>query len=177
MLNFRKHLIKSENVKKNFYYFLIDPTKIKNLDNSTFEEFREAIDYVGKGSGNRALAQLKNAALLKQGKEIPNKKDAEKLKRIGKIWEKGSGVIIVHPFSYMSENESFFRESSIIAALGIDCLANERNGHNNHKLLPPGTRRWADHEIILLGVYCVYNAYLLFCRDRRQQIYEGDALK
>ncbi|CAD5114375.1 unnamed protein product [Dimorphilus gyrociliatus] len=155
-----------------FTYLLLDPRILNNLaerakktplsDLETLRQFATGIFYVGKGQSFRPYAHLEDA-IIKRGAGGP------KNQVINSIWRAGYGVIALHLWHGQCSSEALAREASIIEAIGLNRLTNEKSGW-----LKPPISTWPPKERRLLGVELIRLACQRILIDGERQIKASD---
>lgn len=112
--------------KRFFNYLLIDPRGLKGKE-VNLEQFKKAIFYVGKGTGNRHFDHLMEA---RKWDQLKNTKCPDlKLKAILDIWDDDYGVVPVCFHHHSTQTYSLAREAIMIEELKLANLTNKCNGH------------------------------------------------
>ena len=127
--------------KRAFYsYVLIDSYKLSSLLNrkqtfsllpdepafTDFEIFKSAIFYIGKGTNGRKLLHLTKAKMQYLGLKV--KGNTTRLAKIVSLWGKNRGVTILQLECDATSREALSREFAMISAVGLDKLANVKQG-------------------------------------------------
>ncbi|XP_012509575.1 PREDICTED: ankyrin repeat and LEM domain-containing protein 1 [Propithecus coquereli] len=161
-------------VKSSFTYLLLDPRETQDLPARAFsltpaeclQTFVRAIFYVGKGTRARPYVHLWEA-LGHHGR--PGKQACPKVRQISDIWASGRGVISLHCFQHVVAVEAYTREACLVDALGIQMLANQKQGHCYGVVAgwPPARRR-------RLGVHLLHRALLVFLAEGERELRPQD---
>ncbi|KAI1713988.1 ankyrin repeat and LEM domain-containing protein 1 like protein [Ditylenchus destructor] len=149
-----------------FCYLLIDPSMIPDPRTCNLEEFILAIFYVGKGKNTRPLQHLLDANNARRARAA-SKSCAltPKLKRILDLWYREVGVISLPFLHNIHESESLIREGSMIEAIGIENLTNERKTN-----LKRHGCTWAKKQIVEFGAMLLKKAHVIFKNERCRPI-------
>lgn len=161
--------------KSSFTYLLLDPRKTDDLPcrahtmdpQEVWKTFLSAIFYIGKGKKNRPYAHLYEAVnLWRRGIGNGPKK---KLQTILDIWSSNGGVICLHVFHNIIPVEAYTREATMISALKMENLTNEKRGEFY------GTAStWQGTQKRLLGTYLLHKAMTVFLTEGERQLYATD---
>ena len=157
-----------------FNYLFLDPRITRDLtfrtkylsESETWNIFRSAIFYVGKGTCNRPYSHLKDAFAVWVSKKSP---ENAKIQHILRIWNAGYGVVCLHVFQNSIPVEAYTREAAIIDALGIQNLKNSKSG-DYYGI----AKTWNMEEKRNFGRYLLYQALHIFlCEGERQILPEN----
>ncbi|XP_047554417.1 ankyrin repeat and LEM domain-containing protein 1 isoform X5 [Lutra lutra] len=160
--------------KSSFTYLLLDPRETQDLPARAFSLtpaerlriFVRAIFYVGKGMRARPDVHLWEALRLRQQ---PGKQACPKVRQILDIWASGRGVVSLHCFQHVVAVEAYTREACLVAALGIQTLTNQKQGHCYGVVAGwPATRRRR------LGVHLLHRALLVFLAEGERELRPQD---
>ncbi|KAI1717733.1 LEM domain-containing protein [Ditylenchus destructor] len=145
-----------------FCYLLIDPSMIPDPRTCNLEEFILAIFYVGKGKNTRPLQHLLDANIARRARAA-NKHCplTPKLKRILDLWYRDVGVMSLPFLHNIHEDESLIREGSMIEAIGIENLTNERKTN-----LKRHGCTWTKKQIVEFGAMLLKKAHVIFKNER-----------
>ncbi|XP_077188084.1 ankyrin repeat and LEM domain-containing protein 1 [Paroedura picta] len=165
-------------LKSSFNYLLLDPRVTQNLpfrsqyvsQAECFRTFISAIFYVGKGKRSRPYCHLYEA--LTHYKESQRKRGAKacpKVQHILDIWASGEGVISMHCFQNVIPVEAYTREASMVDAIGLRMLTNQKRG--NYYGLVAG---WPMKRRRSLGVYLLHRAMKIFLAEGERQLRPTD---
>ncbi|XP_012916111.1 ankyrin repeat and LEM domain-containing protein 1 isoform X3 [Mustela putorius furo] len=128
--------------------------------------FVRAIFYVGKGTRARPDVHLWEALRLRRQ---PGKQACPKVRQILDIWASGRGVVSLHCFQHVVAVEAYTREACLVAALGIQTLTNQKQGHCYGVVAGwPATRRRR------LGVHLLHRALLVFLAEGERELRPQD---
>ena len=147
-----------------------EDTLTKPIENKHFEDFKDGVDYAGKGINARKLSHLLEAKKILDSRITDLSNINEKYRKIIQIWAKGDGIVLLHLFTETNHFESMAREYAIIKALGIKNITNKING------CPYGSMKtkWNDIEIINYGNMILYNALKMVIQENPPLIYPQD---
>uniref|UniRef100_A0A8C7EST2 Ankyrin repeat and LEM domain containing 1 n=1 Tax=Neovison vison TaxID=452646 RepID=A0A8C7EST2_NEOVI len=160
--------------KSSFTYLLLDPRETQDLPARAFSltpaerlrTFVRAIFYVGKGTRARPDVHLWEALRLRRQ---PGKQACPKVRQILDIWASGRGVVSLHCFQHVVAVEAYTREACLVAALGIQTLTNQKQGHCYGVVAGwPATRRRR------LGVHLLHRALLVFLAEGERELRPQD---
>ncbi|XP_045847237.1 ankyrin repeat and LEM domain-containing protein 1 isoform X2 [Meles meles] len=160
--------------KSSFTYLLLDPRETQDLPARAFsltpaerlQTFVRAIFYVGKGMRARPDVHLWEALRLRWQ---PGKQACPKVRQILDIWASGRGVVSLHCFQHVVAVEAYTREACLVAALGIQTLTNQKQGHCYGVVAGwPATRRRR------LGVHLLHRALLIFLAEGERELRPQD---
>ncbi|XP_059245341.1 ankyrin repeat and LEM domain-containing protein 1 isoform X3 [Mustela nigripes] len=160
--------------KSSFTYLLLDPRETQDLPARAFSltpaerlrTFVRAIFYVGKGTRARPDVHLWEALRLRRQ---PGKQACPKVHQILDIWASGRGVVSLHCFQHVVAVEAYTREACLVAALGIQTLTNQKQGHCYGVVAGwPATRRRR------LGVHLLHRALLVFLAEGERELRPQD---
>ncbi|XP_032723485.1 ankyrin repeat and LEM domain-containing protein 1 [Lontra canadensis] len=160
--------------KSSFTYLLLDPRETQDLPARAFSltpaerlrTFVRAIFYVGKGTRVRPDVHLWEALRLRRQ---PGKQACPKVRQILDIWASGRGVVSLHCFQHVVAVEAYTREACLVAALGIQTLTNQKQGHCYGVVEGwPATRRRR------LGVHLLHRALLVFLAEGERELRPQD---
>ncbi|XP_022353981.1 ankyrin repeat and LEM domain-containing protein 1 isoform X2 [Enhydra lutris kenyoni] len=160
--------------KSSFTYLLLDPRETQDLPARAFSLtpaerlriFVRAIFYVGKGMRARPDVHLWEALRLRRQ---PGKQACPKVRQILDIWASGRGVVSLHCFQHVVAVEAYTREACLVAALGIQTLTNQKQGHCYGVVAGwPATRRRR------LGVHLLHRALLVFLAEGERELRPQD---
>ncbi|XP_015280608.1 PREDICTED: ankyrin repeat and LEM domain-containing protein 1 [Gekko japonicus] len=165
-------------LKSSFNYLLLDPRVTQNLpfrsqyvsQAECFRTFISAIFYVGKGKRSRPYSHLYEA--LTHYKESRRKRGAKacpKVQHILEIWASGEGVISIHCFQNVIPVEAYTREASMVDAIGLKMLTNQKRG--NYYGIVAG---WSMKRRRNLGVYLLHRAMQIFLAEGERQLRPAD---
>ncbi|XP_057670711.1 uncharacterized protein LOC130902523 [Diorhabda carinulata] len=162
--------------KSSFTYLLLDPRKTDDLPcrahtmdpQEVWKTFLSAIFYIGKGKKTRPYAHLYEAVNLWRrggGRNVPKKK----LQTILDIWKSNGGVICLHVFQNIIPVEAYTREATMISALKMENLTNEKQGEFYGM-----ASTWQGTQKRLLGTYLLHKALTVFLTEGERQLYAAD---
>ena len=132
--------------------FDINSVKLQPIKNIDIHELKKSIIYVGKGKNNRKHTHLVEGKKIIQG-VLPKSKMCAKYSKIKKVWEKGSGVVVMQIFSDSDHYLALCRENAMIKAVG-NTLTNLING-SIYGLMESN---WTTFEIKNFGEMLLYFA-------------------
>nr|XP_039257744.1 uncharacterized protein LOC120334326 [Styela clava] len=121
-------------MKNSFTYLLLDPRVTDKLpirarditEQESFKSFVGAIFYVGKGKQSRPYSHFHEA--LQTNRALYKLNPSLKVRHIHDIWNSGHGVISLHVFQSVIACEAYTREASMIEAIGLKHLTNQKRG-------------------------------------------------
>ena len=121
---------------KNFYnYLIIDAHKLfKLLDkimdgevtDAHVEEFKESVEYVGKGNKDRKMDHVREGKKLYLGNEQVT--FHPKYSKMLSSWTDGNGVVCLQIFGESGHHEAHCKEFALIEAIGLCNLTNLYRG-------------------------------------------------
>ncbi|XP_060089071.1 ankyrin repeat and LEM domain-containing protein 1 [Heteronotia binoei] len=165
-------------LKSSFNYLLLDPRVTQNLpfrsqyvsQAECFRTFISAIFYVGKGKRSRPYCHLYEALTHhKKSRRKQGAKACPKVQHILDIWESGEGVISMHCFQNVIPVEAYTREASMVDAIGLKMLTNQKRG--NYYGVVAG---WPMKRRRQLGIYLLHRAMQIFLAEGERQLRPPD---
>ena len=130
--------------------FDTNKVNFQSISSKDLADFKQAIIYIGKGVNDRKYSHLIEALSLIEGRMNIKKVNA-KYTKIVNIWNKKSGVIILHLFSDSNHYISLSRENAMIKAVGKS-LTNLISG-SVYGLMK---NKWSQSEILNFGEMLLY---------------------
>ncbi|KAG5276089.1 hypothetical protein AALO_G00127760 [Alosa alosa] len=163
-------------IKSSFNYLLLDPRVTNNLPfrsqamtpKECFQTFVSAIFYVGKGKRSRPYSHLYEALEYYRGDKT-SKKLCSKVKHILDVWNAEHGVISLHCFQNVIPVEAFTREASMVDAIGVKMLTNQKRGDYYGVV-----STWMVKRKRELGVHLLYRAMQIFLAEGERQLRPAD---
>lgn len=162
---------------KNFYnYLIIDAQKLFRLldkikggdvTEEHIEEFKECIEYVGKGLKDRKMDHVREGKRVYLGEQL---KIHPKYNSMLCSWDDGSGVICLQLFGESGHYEALCKEFALIEAIGLYNLTNLNRGTSYGDM----KENWNSTEINNFGNLILFRALKLCCIDRPLEIYLHD---
>ncbi|KAL8177588.1 UNVERIFIED_CONTAM: hypothetical protein K2H54_013817 [Gekko kuhli] len=165
-------------LKSSFNYLLLDPRVTQNLpfrsqyvsQAECFRTFISAIFYVGKGKRSRPYSHLYEALThYKESRRKRGAKTCPKVQHILEIWASGEGVISMHCFQNVIPVEAYTREASMVDAIGLKMLTNQKRG--NYYGIVAG---WSMKRRRNLGIYLLHRAMQIFLAEGERQLRPTD---
>ncbi|XP_067281432.1 ankyrin repeat and LEM domain-containing protein 1 isoform X2 [Pseudorasbora parva] len=163
-------------IKSSFNYLLLDPRVTKNLPyrsqsmipKECFQTFINAVFYIGKGKRSRPYSHLYEALEYFKGDKT-SKKLCSKVQHILQVWGAGHGVISLHCFQNVVAVEAYTREASMVDAIGLKMLTNQKRGDYYGVVSTWSVRRKRE-----LGVHLLYRAMQIFLAEGERQLRPAD---
>ncbi|XP_029005018.1 ankyrin repeat and LEM domain-containing protein 1 [Betta splendens] len=163
-------------IKSSFNYLLLDPRVTNNLPfrshsmtpQECFQTFIRAIFYVGKGKRSRPYSHLYEALEYYKG-EKTSKKLCSKVQHILQVWNAELGVISLHCFQNVIPVEAYTREASMVEAIGLKMLTNQKRGDYYGVV-----SNWQVKRKRELGVHLLYRAMQIFLAEGERQLRPAD---
>ncbi|KAM9831450.1 uncharacterized protein ACB057_018735 [Neosynchiropus ocellatus] len=163
-------------IKSSFNYLLLDPRVTNNLpfrsrtmtQQECFQTFVRAIFYVGKGKRSRPYSHLYEALEYFRGDKT-SKKLCRKVQHILQVWSTDHGVISLHCFQNVIPVEAYTREASMVEALGLKMLTNQKRGDFYGVV-----SNWQAKRKRELGVHLLYRAMQIFLAEGERQLRPAD---
>uniref|UniRef100_A0ACB8F2M2 Uncharacterized protein n=1 Tax=Sphaerodactylus townsendi TaxID=933632 RepID=A0ACB8F2M2_9SAUR len=165
-------------LKSSFNYLLLDPRVTQNLpfrsqyvsQQECFRTFISAIFYVGKGKRSRPYYHLYEALThFKESRRKRKAKACPKVQHILEIWASGEGVISMHCFQNVIPVEAYTREASMVDAIGLKMLTNQKRG--DYYGVVAG---WPMKRRRCLGIYLLHRAMQIFLAEGERQLRPAD---
>ncbi|XP_053707749.1 ankyrin repeat and LEM domain-containing protein 1 isoform X1 [Synchiropus splendidus] len=163
-------------IKSSFNYLLLDPRVTDNLpfrsrtmtQQECFQTFVRAIFYVGKGKRSRPYSHLYEALEYFRGDKT-SKKLCRKVQHILQVWGANQGVISLHCFQNVIPVEAYTREASMVEAIGLKMLTNQKRGDFYGVV-----SNWQAKRKRQLGVHLLYRAMQIFLAEGERQLRPAD---
>ncbi|XP_029989133.1 uncharacterized protein LOC115418717 [Sphaeramia orbicularis] len=163
-------------IKSSFNYLLLDPRVTKNLPfrsqtmtpQECFQTFIHSIFYVGKGKRSRPYSHLYEALEYYKGDKTA-KKLCPKVQHILQVWNAEQGVISLHCFQNVIPVEAYTREASMVEAIGLKKLTNQKRGDFYGVV-----SNWQLKRKRELGVHLLYKAMQIFLAEGERQLRPAD---
>ncbi|XP_075719290.1 ankyrin repeat and LEM domain-containing protein 1 [Rhinoderma darwinii] len=161
-------------LKSSFNYLLLDPRVTRNLPSrcrdlsqpDCFRTFVSAVFYVGKGKRSRPYCHLYEALTHYKG---IGKQPCSKVQHILDIWKSGQGVLSLHCFQNTIPVEAYTREASMVDAIGLKMLTNQKKG-----VYYGAAQTWTPTRRRRLGVHMLYKAMQIFLAEGERQLRPPD---
>jgi hypothetical protein len=175
------HLSSKKGLCSCFIYCLVDPLVSKNLpweeegklnDLYCFQIFVSSVFYIGKGTNNRPLQHLLEANKSWIVRHKRKCAPSDKAQRIHAIWEAGRGVVSIHCFHNISDEEAHSREACMIDAVGVGNLTNQKRG-----IFYNVSKKWSPSERRKFGVYLLYKAMKVYMAEGERELSPQDLNK
>ena len=150
-----------ENRGTNYYnYILLDANLLYKLLNScdtkslctetVLNIFKKCIIYIGKGSNNRRMWHLFEAASILNNEGL-YKEISAKFERIIDVWKQGNGIVALQVYNDSDHYVSLCRENAMMEAAG-DSITN----HNKGSAYGLMEENWTEQDILNFGNFLLY---------------------
>ena len=142
-------------INSNILYKLLDSFDTKGLflrkvNRKDMDVFKQAIIYIGKGSGLRKYKHFKESVLLLTGRNSKTKFGPKHFKMVD-TWAQGCGIVIIEILCNSNRYLSLSRESAMIKSAGNN-ITNSRDS----SLYGLMKNDWSNTEILNFGEMILY---------------------